>query len=108
MGVKGIVFLVHGDEAAEAELFQSSARLLVLLCGEERGAQSLFEFGGECRVDHDGLYRVGPPGFDHAQLFAEDGRLSESYPQDVGVDRCDVRLAAKDRSYGVQVGPGAE
>jgi hypothetical protein len=38
-----VVFLAHGDEAAEAELFQSSARLLVLFYGKECGAQSMFQ-----------------------------------------------------------------
>ena len=88
------VFGISGDEAAEAELFESAARLLVLFCGKECGTQSLFQFGMECRVDHDGLYRVGAPGLDHAQLIAEGRRLSEMYPQDVGVDRSGVRLTA--------------
>ena len=71
MGVEGVVFGISGDEAAEAELFESAARLLVLFCGKECGTQSLFQYGMECRVDHDGLYRVGAPGLDHAQLIAE-------------------------------------
>jgi hypothetical protein len=55
VGVEGVIFLAHGDEAAEAELFQSSARALVLFCGEESDAQSLFQFGMECRANYDGL-----------------------------------------------------
>ena len=94
MGVEREVFEVCGDEAAEAELLQSSARLLVLFGGEECGAKSLFQIWTECRADYDGLYRVRTPGHDHAQLIAEGRHLSESYPQDVGVDRSGVGLAA--------------
>ena len=104
MGVEGVGSLVSGDEAAEAELLQSSARLLVLFGGEECGAKSLFQIWTECRADYDGLYRVGAPGFDDAQLFTEGGRLSESYPQDVGVDRCGVGPTIQNSLYGVQVG----
>ena len=104
MGVKGVVFGVSGDKAAEAELFEGSARLLVLFGGEECGAKSLFQVWAECRADYDGLYRVGAPGFDDAQLFAEGRGLSESYPQDVGVDRCGVGPTIQNSLYGVQVG----
>ena len=49
--------MVSGDEPAEAELFQSSARLLVLFCGEECGAQSLFQLWIEGGAHNDGLLR---------------------------------------------------
>ena len=86
--------MVSGDKAAEAELFKSSARLLVLFCGEECGAQSLFQLWIEGGAHDDGLYRVRTPGLDHAQLIAEGRHLPESYPQDVGVDRSGVGLVA--------------
>ena len=43
MGVEGVVSLVNDDEAGEAELFQNLVCALVLFCGEEGGAQSLFQ-----------------------------------------------------------------
>ena len=89
-----VVFEVRGNEAAEAELFQCSARLLVLFCGKECGAQSLFQLWIEDGAHDDGLNRIRASGLDHAQLIAEVRRLSESYPQDVGVDRSGVGLAA--------------
>src|SRR5215208_3540656 len=55
--------------------------------------------------DNDGLYRERAPGLEHAQLAAEDRHLTESYPQDVRVDRSGVCLAAKDRFYGIEVRP---
>src|SRR5919199_7018497 len=43
VGGEGVVFLVGGDETAEAEFLQDWPGMLVLFCCEERGAQSFFE-----------------------------------------------------------------
>ena len=75
MGLEGVVSLVNDDEAGEAELFQDLVCALVLFCGEEGDAQSLFQVWMECRADHHGLYRERAPGLDHAQL---DSTLSET------------------------------
>lgn len=61
VGVEVVVFAVYGDEAAEAESSQDSARALVLVGGEEGGAELDFEIGVEVGVDYDWLNRVGPP-----------------------------------------------
>jgi hypothetical protein len=78
VGVEGVVSLVNDDEAGEAELFQDLVCALVLFCGEEGSAQSLFQVCSECRLDHQGLYRERAPGLDHAQLAAEGRHLSVS------------------------------
>src|SRR5215212_3127985 len=108
VGGEGVVFLVHGDEAGEAELFEDLLRALVVFCGEEGGAESSFQRWVECRSDDYGLYGIGAPGFDHAQPLLEIRHFPEATPQDVGVDRRGISLAAEDRFYGVQVGAGAE
>jgi hypothetical protein len=104
VGVAGVVSRSNSDEVAEAELFQSSARVLVLFCGEKCDTQSFFQVGMDCRADDDGLYRVRALGLDHAQFLAEGRHLPESYPQDVRIDRSGVRLAAKNRFRGGEVG----
>jgi hypothetical protein len=55
VGVAGVVSRSNSDEVAEAEPFQSSARVLVLFCGEECDTQSFFQVGMDCRADDDGL-----------------------------------------------------
>jgi hypothetical protein len=69
--VEGIVLPAHGNEAAEAESSQDSARALVLVRGEEGSAQLVFQFWVEPGAGHDRLYRVRARGFDHAQLLPE-------------------------------------
>lgn len=66
VGSEIVVFVVHGDEAAEAESSQDPTCALVFGRGEEGGAQSVFESRVEPGADHDGLYRVRAPGFGDA------------------------------------------
>ena len=73
MGVEGVVSPVNDDEAGEAELFQDLVCALVLFCGEEGGAQSLFQVCSECRPDHQGLYRERAPGLDPRNLLRRAG-----------------------------------
>ena len=48
MGVEGIDLLARGNEAAEAEPFQDTVRALVVMRGEESGAESFFQAWMEC------------------------------------------------------------
>lgn len=80
MRIEGIVFLAHGDEAAEAEPSQDTARAPVPFRGEEGGAKSVLKFRGEPGADHDRLNRERAPGVDDAQPLVEGRRFSEAHP----------------------------